>query len=203
MGSRLRKERVQLRLGASGVGHPRRVHRLGPRGARSWPEEFMRSTYHIVGSDQLRQPGAMHWLYNDGTAVHVDDWTLPESEAEGLHNGVTVTPLFVRRGETDRTVTAGHIGARVHNDWSWANVALADPDDPWIVDGEIWLEHDVAAPWMVYRTSCVEEGFPTLFADKHRPIRGHREHSRVRSRSVRRSRMGLARGAGHRPMDHR
>ena len=59
-----------------------------------------------------------------------------------------------------------HIGARVHNDWSWANVALADPDDPWIVDGEIWLEHDVAAPWMVYRTSCVEEGFPVLFA-KH------------------------------------
>ena len=105
-------------------------------GARSRPEEFMRSTYHIVGSDQLRQPGAMHWLYNDGTAVHVDDWTLPESEAEGLHNGVTVTPLFVRRGETDRTVTAGHIGARVHNDWSWANVVLADPDDPWIVDGE-------------------------------------------------------------------
>ena len=113
----------------------------------------------------------MHWLYNDGTAVDVSDWALPasewerwaaRSEAGTLHTGMLITPLFVRRWETDRTIPGGHIGsvgggsAGVHNDWSWVYVEMlagsVDPDGV-VVD---------AAPWTVYVTSCMEEGFPAL-----------------------------------------
>jgi len=38
-------------------------------GVRSYPEEFMRSTYRIVS--RHRQP-SIYWLYNDGTAIDVD-----------------------------------------------------------------------------------------------------------------------------------
>ena len=134
-------------------------------GARSYPEEFMRSTYRIVS--RHRQP-AMHWMYNDGTAVNVDTWNLPQSEwdrwaarrdAETLHTGVLITPQFVQRWETDRTIPAGHIsGEGVHNDWSWANVEMllgsVDPDGAVVDDTPVWT---------VYLTSCMEEGFPTFF----------------------------------------
>ena len=136
---------------------------------RSYPEEFIRSTYRIVS--RHRQPGGMHWLYNDGTAVDVSDWALPasewerwaaRSEAGTLHTGVLITPLFVRRWETDRTIPAGHIGSvgggsvGVHNDWSWVYVEMLDGSvdaDGVVVD---------AGPWAVYLTSCMEEGFPAL-----------------------------------------
>ena len=134
-------------------------------GARSWPEEFMRSTYNIVGSDQLRQPGGMHWLYNDGTAVHVNDWTLPDTEAETLHTGVLITPVFVRHGETDGTIPAGHIGAHVHNDWSWANVEIANAEmlDSYDLGPLSSQQQD---QWSLHLTSCAaEEGVPALFAD--------------------------------------
>ena len=135
--------------------------------ARSYPEEFMRSTYQIVS--RHRQP-AMHWLYNDGAAVNVDRWNLPQSEwdrwaahreAETLHTGVLITPLFVQHWETDRTIPAGHISsAGVHNDWLWANVEMlsgsVDPDGA-VLGG--------AAAWTVYLTSCMEEGFPTFFSE--------------------------------------
>ena len=74
--------------------------------ARTWPEGFLRSTYRIVS--QHRQPGGMHWLYNDGTAVDVDRWNLPASEWERwaarheagtLHVGVVITPLFLDTGK--------------------------------------------------------------------------------------------------------
>ena len=136
-------------------------------GGRSYPEEFMQSTYRIVS--RHRQP-AMHWMYNDGTAINVDTWNLPQSEwdrwaarreAETLHTGVLITPLFVRHWETDRTIPAGHISsAGVHNDWSWANVEmLSGSVDP---DGVV-LDDTAAVPaWTVYLTSCMEEGFPTF-----------------------------------------
>ena len=132
-------------------------------GPRSYPEEFIRSTYQLISDERLRQPGGMHWLYNDGTAVDVSDWALPasewdrwaRSEAGALHTGVVITPQFAQRSETDRTIPAGHIGSvyggsrAVHNDWSWAYVEMPEgsPD---------------AAPWTVYLTSCLEEGFPAL-----------------------------------------
>ena len=131
---------------------------------RSYPEEFIRSTYQLISDERLRQPGGMHWLYNDGTAVDVSDWALPTSEwdrwaarsgAGTLHTGVVITPQFARRSETDRTIPAGHIGSvygasrAVHNDWSWAYVEMptGSPD---------------AAPWTVYLTTCLEEGIPAL-----------------------------------------
>ena len=133
-------------------------------GPRSYPEEFIRSTYQLISDERLRQPGGMHWLYNDGTAVDVSDWALPasewdrwvaRSEAGTLRTGVVITPQFAQRSETDRTIPAGHIGSvyggsrAVHNDWSWAYVEMptGSPD---------------AAPWTVYLTTCLEEGIPAL-----------------------------------------
>ena len=148
--------------------------RLG--GARSWPEEFMRSTYRIVS--RHRQPGGMHWLYNDGTAIDVDTWALPESEwerwagrreAETLHTGVLITPLFVRHWETEGTIAAGNIGVHAHNDWSWANVEMLDGYLDAVggvldADGNIM---EGTAPWTVYLTSCMEEGFPAFFSQNN------------------------------------
>ena len=102
-------------------------------GAGSYPEEFMRSTYRIVS--RHRQPGGMHWLYNDGTAIDVATWALPESDwerwaerrdAETLHTGVLITPKFVRHWETEGTIAAGNIGVHTATDWSWANVEMLD-----------------------------------------------------------------------------
>ena len=142
-------------------------------GARSYPEEFMRSTYRIVS--RHRQPGSMHWLYNDGTAIDVDTWALPASEwerwaerreAETLHTGVLITPLFVRHWETERTIPAGNIGVHTTNDWSWANVEMLDGYLDAVggvidADGNLLEE---TAPWTVYLTSCMEEGFPALYS---------------------------------------
>ena len=135
--------------------------------ARSWPEGFLRSTYRIVS--RHRQPGGMHWLYNDGTAVDVDRWNLPASEWERwaarheagtLHVGVVITPLFLRHWETDRTIPAGHIGVHIGNDWSWANVELLDGSVT--ADGAVYD----ADTWKVYLTSCMEEGFPVFTSER-------------------------------------
>ena len=132
--------------------------------AVNYPEEFMRSTYRIV--EQHRQPGSMHWLYNDGTAVDVDGWALPASEwdrwaarhrAGTLHTGVLITPMFVRHWETDRSVVAGNIGVHHPSDWSWANVEMqagSDADDA----------DDDTPVWTIYLTSCMEPGFPAVFS---------------------------------------
>ena len=138
---------------------------------RSWPEEFMRSTYRIVS--RHRQPGSMHWLYNDGTAIDVDSWALPASEwerwaerreAETLHTGVLITPLFVRHWETEGTIAAGNIGTHTHSDWSWANVEMLDgyvKAEGGIV-GSDGVVIEGSPPWTVYLTSCLEEGFPAF-----------------------------------------
>ena len=139
-------------------------------GAGAYPEGFMRSTYRIVS--RHRQPGSMHWLYNDGTAVDVDQWALPAAESArwaaareaepgasgALHTGVLITPNFVRHRETDRTIPAGNIGVHTHSDWSWANAEmLAGSVD---TDGVV-VDTD---PWTVYLTSCMEEGRPVMFS---------------------------------------
>ena len=135
--------------------------------ARTWPEGFLRSTYRTVS--RHRQPGGMHWLYNDGTAVDVDTWALPASEWERwaarheagtLHAGVVITPHYVRHRETDRTIPAGHIGVHIGNDWSWANVELLDGSVT--ADGAVYD----AATWKVYLTSCMEEGFPVFTSER-------------------------------------
>ena len=135
--------------------------------ARTWPEGFLRSTYRTVS--QHSQPGDMHWLYNDGTAVDVDNWALPASEWERwaarheagtLHAGVVITPHYVRHRETDRTIPAGHIGVHIGNDWSWANVELLDGSVT--ADGAVYD----AVPWKVYLTSCMEEGFPVFTSER-------------------------------------
>ena len=132
-------------------------------GSGSYPEEFMRSTYRIVS--RHRQPAGMHWLYNDGTAIDVGGWALAASawerwaerrEAETLHAGVLITPLFVRHWETDGTIAAGNIAVHTHNDWSWANVEMLDGSVT--ADGAVYE----TAPWTVYLTSCMEEGFPAF-----------------------------------------
>ena len=135
--------------------------------ARAWPEGFLRSTYEIVS--RHRQPGDMHWLYNDGTAVDVDNWALPASEWERwaarheagtLHAGLVITPLYVRHWETDRTIPAGHISVHTGSDWSWANVELLDGSVT--ADGAVYE----AVTWKVYLTSCMEEGFPVFTSER-------------------------------------
>ena len=147
----------------SGLDTPARYGDWIVGAAGTYPEEFMRSTYRTVS--RHRQPGGMHWLYNDGTAVDVDTWALPESEWERwaahheagtLHTGVLITPLFVRHWETDRTIPAGNIGAHTETDWSWANVELLHGSVT--ADGAVYE----TAVWTTYLTSCMEEGFPVF-----------------------------------------
>ena len=163
------------RIGGAELDTPARYGDWSLSSARSWPEEFMRSTYKIVSDPRLRQPGGMHWLYNDGTVVDVGLWSLPESEwerwaerreAETLHTGVLITPLFVRHWETERTIPAGNIGVHAHSDWSWANVEMLDGYLDAV--GGVQTSHgdvlEEAAPWTVYLTSCLEEGFPAFYS---------------------------------------
>ena len=117
--------------------------------SRSYPEEFMRAVSR----------------YNDDPAVDTDEWEkwAARSEAATPHAGVVITPNFVRRWKTGRTIPGGHIGIAagglnlgVHNDWSWAHVErLAGSVD---ADGAV-VDAD---PWTVHLTTCIGEGVPAL-----------------------------------------
>ena len=66
-------------------------------------------------------------------------------------------PLPQNRPNPLDEVQPADFGVRVHNDWSWSNVEmLSGSVDP---DGTVV---DDVAPWTVYLTSCMEEGFPTF-----------------------------------------
>ncbi|MXY77043.1 MAG: hypothetical protein F4Y40_08170 [Acidimicrobiia bacterium] len=84
-----------------------------------------------------------------------------------MRTGVLITPFFVRHWETEGTIAAGHIGAHVHSDWSWANVEMLAG---YVAEGDVRgpdgaaLDVDATPVWTTYLTSCMEEGFPALYS---------------------------------------